>query len=54
MVNANLSPEERRIDANHQYIERHKCSDCGESFRTGHQLRNHFGHKHSEVSGSGE
>ena len=60
MVNANLSPAEREADTNHQY-ERpirngHRCSECPESFNTGSQLRNHFGHKHKvvEVSGSGD
>ena len=41
----------------------HKCPECTDSFNTGSQLRNHFGHKHKrfslnpfekQVSGSGE
>ena len=35
----------------------HKCSECGQYFRTGSQLRMHYGHKHrfdDHVSGSGE
>ena len=68
MVNANLSPHERAIDANHQYStdrkyqaqystdgirNRHKCSECAEYFHTKSQLRNHFGHSHKVVEVSG-
>ena len=38
-------------------MDRHRCSECGESFRTHPQLRGHYSMAHrfdGKVSGSGE
>ena len=50
------TPDKKKVPLLHRTNRaKHKCSECGEYFRTTSQLRNHFGHKHKfDVSGSGE
>jgi len=41
------TPEEKKVPLLHRTNQAgHKCSECAEYFRTGSQLRMHYGHKH--------
>ena len=41
------TPDKKKVPLLHRTNQAgHKCSECGQYFRTGSQLRMHYGHKH--------